>query len=126
MLHGHPDQADRDAREARVIAAGKEGATNAGIIDINPEWDEKFMADCISGESTRFDAYDADTMDDEAGHSSHEVRTWVAAFSALAAASSFALTTLPTDWAWLSAACAPLLWAFLAASPACAAVSFSP
>lgn len=86
MLHGHPDQADRDAREARVIAAGKEGAANAGIIDINPEWDEKFMADCISGESTRFDAYDADTMDDEAGHSSHEVRTWVAAFSALAAA----------------------------------------
>ena len=86
MLHGHPDQADRDAREARVIAAGKEGAANAGIIDINPEWDKQFMDDCLSGEPTRFDAYNADQMDEEAGHSSHEVRTWVAAFSALVAA----------------------------------------
>lgn len=83
LLHGHPDQADRDAREARVIAAGKEGAANAGIIEINPEWDKKFLADCASGETTRFDAYTADQMDEDAGHSSHEVRTWVAAFSAL-------------------------------------------
>lgn len=86
LLHGHPDEADRHAREARVIAAGQSNTNGTGIIDINPEWDRKFMADCAAAEPTRFDAYDADTMDEEAGHSSHEVRTWVAAFSALAAA----------------------------------------
>nr|WP_268913758.1 3-carboxyethylcatechol 2,3-dioxygenase [Corynebacterium uropygiale] len=86
LLHGHPDQADRDAREARVIAAGKMGSAAAEIIDINPQWDRAFMEDCASAEPQRFDAYTADAMDTEAGHSSHEVRTWVAAFSALAAA----------------------------------------
>lgn len=87
LLHGHPDQADREAREARVIAAGQKATTDTGIIDINPEWDKKFMADCtaVAQDPTRFDSYTADQMDEEAGHSSHEVRTWVAAFSALAA-----------------------------------------
>lgn len=86
LLHGHPDQADRDAREARVIAAGKQNVGVTEIIDINPEWDKQFMADCASANSKLFDIYDADEMDTEAGHSSHEVRTWVAAFSALAQA----------------------------------------
>lgn len=86
LLHGHPDQADRDAREARVIAAGKENLGKDMIQDINPEWDRNFLDDCASAEPTRFDAYTADQMDADAGHSSHEVRTWVAAYSALAAA----------------------------------------
>lgn len=86
LLHGHPDQADRDAREARVIDSGKKNTAATGIIDINPEWDKRFMADCVSSaqDATVFDSYTADQMDEEAGHSSHEVRTWVAAFSALA------------------------------------------
>lgn len=88
LLHGHPDQADRDAREARVIAAGQKATTATGIIDINPEWDKQFMADCTAAarDPKVFDSYTADGMDDDAGHSSHEVRTWVAAFSALAQA----------------------------------------
>ncbi|HJD78692.1 MAG TPA: 3-carboxyethylcatechol 2,3-dioxygenase [Corynebacterium pollutisoli] len=86
LLHGHPDEADRAAREARVIAAGKTSTVATGIIDINPEWDQQFMADCASADPRRFDHYSAAQMDSDAGHSSHEVRTWVAAFSALAAA----------------------------------------
>lgn len=86
LLHGHPDEADRHAREARVIAAGKSDTAGTGIIDINPEWDQKFMEDCASADPRRFDEYNAVQMDSDAGHSSHEVRTWVAAFSALAAA----------------------------------------
>lgn len=85
LLHGHPDQESRDAREARVIAAGKENLGKGMIQDINPEWDKQFMADCASAEPTVFDKYTADQMDADAGHSSHEVRTWVAAFSALSA-----------------------------------------
>ncbi|MHA2787687.1 3-carboxyethylcatechol 2,3-dioxygenase [Corynebacterium sp. S7] len=88
MLHGHPDQADRDAREARVIAAGQKCTADTGIIDINPEWDKQFMADCAAAaqDPKVFDSYNADDMDRDAGHSSHEVRTWMAAFSALSAA----------------------------------------
>lgn len=86
LLHGHPDQADRDAREARVIAAGKQNVGVTGILDINPVWDQQFMSDCATANPKIFDTYTADEMDADAGHSSHEVRTWVAAFSALAQA----------------------------------------
>lgn len=85
LLHGHKDQAERDAREQRVTEAGKD-AGKYGIQDINEEWDRKFLDDCKSGETTRFDEYTADQMEAEAGHSVHEVRTWFAAFSALKAA----------------------------------------
>lgn len=86
LLHGHQDPESRAAREARVIAAGKQNIGAVDLIDINPTWDRQFMADCASGRPEVFDAYTADEMDADAGHSSHEVRTWVAAFSALAQA----------------------------------------
>lgn len=77
----------RAAREARVIETGKKFARGeADIMDIAPEWDLQFMADCKSGDPSRFDAYNFTEMEAVAGHSSHEVRTWVAAFSALHAA----------------------------------------
>lgn len=86
LLHGHQDAESRAKREANVIAAGKENLGKGMIQDINPEWDKKFLADCASGDATVFDSYTADQMDEEAGHSSHEVRTWMAAFAALGAA----------------------------------------
>ncbi|MBZ8176730.1 3-carboxyethylcatechol 2,3-dioxygenase [Corynebacterium poyangense] len=74
----------RAAREARVIETGKKfAAGEADIMDINPEWDRQFMADCRSGNPERFDQYYFADMDAQAGHSSHEVRTWMAGFSAL-------------------------------------------
>lgn len=79
--------ATRAAREARVIETGKKFARGeADIMDIAPEWDLRFMEDCKSGDPSRFDAYNFADMEAVAGHSSHEVRTWVAAFSALHAA----------------------------------------
>lgn len=86
LLHGHQDAESRAAREARVIAAGRQNQGVVEIQDINPTWDKQFMEDCASGRPEVFDAYTADEMDADAGHSSHEVRTWVAAFSALAQA----------------------------------------
>ena len=74
----------RAAREARVIETGKKFARGeADIMDIAPEWDLQFMEDCKSGDPSRFDAYNFTDMEAVAGHSSHEVRTWIAAFSAL-------------------------------------------
>lgn len=74
----------RALRESRVIETGKKFARGeADIMDIAPEWDKQFMEDCKSGDPSRFDAYNYKDMEAVAGHSSHEVRTWIAAFSAL-------------------------------------------
>lgn len=64
----------------------------AGIMDLNPEWDLAFMDICRSGDIERFDTLTADEMDKVAGHSSHEVRTWVASFSALKACGDYEVT----------------------------------
>ncbi|ALZ99342.1 3-carboxyethylcatechol 2,3-dioxygenase [Corynebacterium glutamicum] len=77
----------RALRESRVIETGKKFARGeADIMDIAPEWDLQFMEDCKSGNPSRFDTYNFADMEAVAGHSSHEVRTWIAAFSALHAA----------------------------------------
>lgn len=88
LLNGrHPTEEARQARQERVITTAQAFARGeAPIQELNPEWDRKFMEDCASNEPERFDAYTADQMDIDAGHSSHEVRSWVAAFSALHAA----------------------------------------
>ncbi|GAA1471017.1 3-carboxyethylcatechol 2,3-dioxygenase [Corynebacterium felinum] len=83
----HPTAEARNARQTRVIETAKSFAKGeADILDLNPEWDRTFMDDCAAADPTRFDRYTADEMDEQAGHSSHEVRSWVAAFSALHAA----------------------------------------
>ncbi|MGW0043383.1 3-carboxyethylcatechol 2,3-dioxygenase [Rhodococcus sp. NPDC003348] len=72
---------------ARRFAAGE-----ADIMDLNPDWDREFLAICRSGRVEDFDRYTADGMDAVAGHSSHEVRTWVAAYSALRACGEYDVT----------------------------------
>ncbi|AKK07300.1 Catalytic LigB subunit of aromatic ring-opening dioxygenase [Corynebacterium mustelae] len=85
LLNGrHPTAEARNNRQMNVINTAKAFARGeAEILDLNPEWDLKFMEDCAANDPTLFDAYRADDMDEQAGHSSHEVRSWVAAFSAL-------------------------------------------
>lgn len=79
----------RAAREARVIECGKKFARGeADIMDIAPEWDKKFMEVCKSNNPELFDSYHYADMEAEAGHSVHEVRTWMAAFSAMHACNS--------------------------------------
>ena len=79
----------RAAREARVIETGKAFARGeADIMDINPEWDQAFMEVCRSKDPSQFDKYHYASMEEVAGHSVHEVRTWVAAVSAMHAASA--------------------------------------
>lgn len=85
LLDGrHPTEEARNARQERVITTAQAFARGeADIQDLNPNWDRGFMDACASNDPTRFDAYAADQMDIDAGHSSHEVRSWVAAFAAL-------------------------------------------
>ena len=85
LLDGrHPTEEARNARQERVITTAQAFARGeADIQDLNPNWDRGFMDACAFNDPTRFDAYTADQMDIDAGHSSHEVRSWVAAFAAL-------------------------------------------
>ncbi|GAA1713457.1 3-carboxyethylcatechol 2,3-dioxygenase [Propioniferax innocua] len=89
----NPTPEARAARQQRTIDTAKAfAAGTASVQDLNPEWDRAFLEICRTGELERFDALDADEMDAAAGHSSHEVRTWVSAYSALAAAGAYDVT----------------------------------
>ncbi len=89
----HPTPEARAARQARTIATAEAFARGeAQIMDLNPEWDRAFLEVCKSGNIEAFDAYTAEEMDAVAGHSSHEVRTWVAAYSALRANGEYEVT----------------------------------
>ena len=89
----HPTPEARAARQANTIeTARKFAAGDADIMDLNPTWDRAFLDVCASGKVENFDHYRADEMDTVAGHSSHEVRTWVAAYSALHACGEYEVT----------------------------------
>ncbi|WP_432558815.1 3-carboxyethylcatechol 2,3-dioxygenase [Granulicoccus sp. GXG6511] len=86
----NPTAEARAARQARTIEAGRAYARGEGTIqELNPAWDAAFLDLCAAGDPTAFDELEADAMAEAAGNSSHEVRCWVAAFSALAAVGPF-------------------------------------
>jgi 2,3-dihydroxyphenylpropionate 1,2-dioxygenase len=89
----HPTAEARAARQQRTIdTAIAFAAGEAEIMELNPEWDRGFLDVVRAGDVRAFDAYQADEMDAVAGHSSHEVRTWVAAYSALRACGEYDVT----------------------------------
>ncbi|GAA1900730.1 3-carboxyethylcatechol 2,3-dioxygenase [Streptomyces sodiiphilus] len=94
LLDGrHPTAAAREARQRRVIDTGRAfAAGTASIKDLNPEWDRALMTTLASGDLSPIDAMTPERMAEEAGNSSHEVRTWVAAFAALGAAGPYNVT----------------------------------
>ncbi|MDR6508188.1 3-carboxyethylcatechol 2,3-dioxygenase [Arthrobacter oryzae] len=89
----NPTPEARAARETRTIAAAEAFVRGeADIMELNPEWDRAFLDICKSGQVAKFDSYNPDDMDAAAGHSSHEVRTWIAAYSALSACGPYEVT----------------------------------
>lgn len=87
-------EAVREARQQRVIdTARKFAAGEANIRDLNPAWDREFMEWCARGDLAAVDGLTPARMAQDAGNSAHEVRTWVAAFSALAAAGPYRVHT---------------------------------
>src|SRR4029079_323750 len=78
-----------EQRQARQVA-GMEAAHNfahgdSKLAPLNPEWDHRFLEIVDSGHLSDVDDWSTSWMAHEAGHSAHEVRTWVAACAALAA-----------------------------------------
>ncbi|MEV5835512.1 3-carboxyethylcatechol 2,3-dioxygenase [Nocardia sp. NPDC052112] len=83
----NPTPAERAAREERVINAGRAFAagTFTEMQALNPDWDRQFLDLLKSGDLERVDGWSVDWFVEQAGHSSHEVRTWIAGYAALAA-----------------------------------------
>ncbi|WP_448808472.1 3-carboxyethylcatechol 2,3-dioxygenase [Agromyces bauzanensis] len=84
----------RNDRQQRVISAANAfAAGRADIMELAPEWDEAFLDILERGELEALDAWSPKWMTETAGNSSHEVRTWIAAYSALAASGSYHVDT---------------------------------
>ncbi|WP_051027797.1 3-carboxyethylcatechol 2,3-dioxygenase [Nocardia higoensis] len=86
IVHGGPMSPEqRTARQTAVMRAAYEFAAGRGDLRaLNPDWDQRFLDLLDCGELDAFDDWDNARITEEAGNSAHEVRTWIAAFAALA------------------------------------------
>lgn len=86
----NPTPEARAARQARTIAAGKiYGTELSQQTPLNAEWDLAFVDLLLSGRLEEIDEFKIEEISRAAGRSAQEVRTWVAAFSALAASGAY-------------------------------------
>jgi 2,3-dihydroxyphenylpropionate 1,2-dioxygenase len=87
ITHGrNPTREQRAVRENRTIAAAEDFAQGRGPYQaLNPEWDALVLRSLTSGDFSTVDGQANEWFVTEGGHSAHEVRTWIAAYAALAA-----------------------------------------
>ncbi|WP_255605375.1 3-carboxyethylcatechol 2,3-dioxygenase [Mycolicibacterium xanthum] len=87
IVHGVPMTTEqRQARQTAVMEAAREfAAGNGSLAPLNPDWDHAFLDLLDTNRLSETDAWDNAWIAEQAGNSAHEVRTWVAAFAALAA-----------------------------------------
>lgn len=85
----NPSPESRTARTERTIEAARQFAAGTSALHpLNPQWDRDFLTRLESRELTLLDLIDNASVTLDAGESAHEVKTWVAAASAMAAATS--------------------------------------
>src|SRR5258708_4387039 len=83
-----PEQ--RAARQTAVMNAAKSfAAGESDLAPLNPEFDRQFLEIVDSGHLGDLDTWSNSFIANEGGNSAHEIRTWVAAFAALAAAGPY-------------------------------------
>ncbi|WP_445170720.1 3-carboxyethylcatechol 2,3-dioxygenase [Mycolicibacterium sp. Dal123E01] len=76
----------RAARQEAVIAAAREFAHGQSPLQpLNPDWDRALLNLIDTNRLAEVDGWTNEWIAREAGNSAHEIRTWVAAFAALAA-----------------------------------------
>jgi 2,3-dihydroxyphenylpropionate 1,2-dioxygenase len=87
IVHGRPMTPEqRLARQTAVMAAAKSFAGGQSELQpLNPDFDQQFLDIIDRGQLDELDKWSNDFIANEGGNSAHEIRTWVAAFSALAA-----------------------------------------
>lgn len=82
----NPTAEARAARQARTIATGQVfGSPECHLTPLNPEWDQAFMDMVVEGRVAEADHFDIAEISRVAGRSTHEIRTWVAAFGTMEA-----------------------------------------
>jgi 2,3-dihydroxyphenylpropionate 1,2-dioxygenase len=91
IVHGSPMTPEqRSARQTAVMEAAKSFAGGTSDLQpLNPEFDRRFLEILDSGRLDEFDAWSNSFIAGQGGNSAHEIRTWVAAFAALAAAGPY-------------------------------------
>lgn len=94
IVHGEPMGPEgRMARQQQVMTAADEFAHgNSPLHPLNPDWDRELLALLDSGRIDEVDSWTNEWIASTAGNSAHEVRTWIAAFSALATAGAYRST----------------------------------
>jgi 2,3-dihydroxyphenylpropionate 1,2-dioxygenase len=93
-VRGAATESDRELRESRTVAAARAFASGSSDRrDLNPEWDAEFLLACREGELERIAAHPTAWFTDNAGNSSHEVRTWLAAYGALSRFGPYQVTS---------------------------------
>jgi 2,3-dihydroxyphenylpropionate 1,2-dioxygenase len=91
IVHGQPMTAEqRLARQTAVMDAARSFANGGSELQpLNPAWDQRFLDILDSGELDEFDTWSNSFIAQQGGNSAHEIRTWVAAFAALASAGPY-------------------------------------
>jgi 2,3-dihydroxyphenylpropionate 1,2-dioxygenase len=91
IVHGRPMTPEqRTARQTAVMDAAKSfAAGDSDLAPLNPEFDRQFLEIVDSGHLGDLDTWSNSFIANEGGNSAHEIRTWVAAFAALAAAGPY-------------------------------------
>ena len=87
IVHGRPMTTEqRQARQVAVMDAARAFAAGEGPLQpLNPDWDHAFLELLDANRLSEVDGWSNTWIAQEAGNSAHEIRTWVAAFAALAA-----------------------------------------
>jgi 2,3-dihydroxyphenylpropionate 1,2-dioxygenase len=87
LTHGrNPTREQRATRESNTIAAAQAFTHGQGPYRaLNPEWDALVLRSLAAADFSTVDRQPNEWFVEEGGHSAHEVRTWIAAYAALAA-----------------------------------------
>ncbi|HEX3546457.1 MAG TPA: 3-carboxyethylcatechol 2,3-dioxygenase [Mycobacterium sp.] len=87
IVHGAPMSTEaRRARQTAVMEAAQAFAQGRSPLQpLNPDWDHVFLELLDSNRLDQVDGWSNSWIAQQAGNSAHEIRTWVAAFAALAA-----------------------------------------
>jgi 2,3-dihydroxyphenylpropionate 1,2-dioxygenase len=87
IVHGAPMSTEqRQARQVAVMEAAQAFAHgDSPLQPLNPDWDHAFLELLDANRLRDVDGWSNSWIEQEGGHSAHEIRTWVAAFATLAA-----------------------------------------
>jgi 2,3-dihydroxyphenylpropionate 1,2-dioxygenase len=91
LKHGrNPTAEQRHIRESGTVKAAAEFAAGSDRFQsLNPEWDATILSAFVTGDLAAVDRNSNEWFVENGGHSSHEIRTWIAAYGALSASGAY-------------------------------------